>query len=333
MKWIEDNHKHLWARCYFSTASKCDYVTNNIAEAFNNWIKHEKELLVIELMDTIRQKIMEKFYQRRTLAMKLNSKVLPHIIKALNAKSRGLVGYSIHKGLGHMAEISGVYRDLTPWRHTVNLETRTYTCKRWQLTGLPCNHAISLICSYRGLELEDYVDSCYFVSKFKSAYEGWMEPIPDKSMWPQVQLEFKLWPPVLKRAAGRPRSRRIKSVAEGGSKKRKRCKRCGQLGHMQKTCNETVYDSDDPPPAQPKPKSNKTKKEKVPASTSTPKNKRTKKEKVAANTSTPKNKRTKKQVITKVGASPSTPLKLLHAPSTPTSPFDLNCSPGALTRR
>jgi len=215
-----------------------------------------------------------------------------------------------------MAEISGVYRDLTPWRHTVNLETKTCTCKRWQLTGLPCNHAISLICSYRGLELEDYVDSCYFVSKFKSAYEGWMEPIPDKSMWPQVQLEFKLWPPVLKRAAGRPRSRRIKLVAKGGSRKRKRCKRCGQLGHMQKTCNETVYDSDDPPAAQPKPKSNKTKKEKVPASTSTP-----------------KNKRTKKQVITKVGASPSTPLKLLHAPSTPTSPFDLNCSPGALTRR
>ena len=58
--------------------------------------------------------------------------------------------------------------------------------------------------------MEDYVDSCYFVSKFKSAYEGWMEPIPDKSMWPQVQLEFKLWPPVLKRAAGRPRSRRKK---------------------------------------------------------------------------------------------------------------------------
>ena len=66
------------------------------------------------------------------------------------------------------------------------------------------------------------------------------------------------------------------------------------------------------------------------ANTSTPKNKRTKKEKAAASTSTPKNKRAKKE---KVAASTSTPLKLLHAPSTPTSPFDLNCSPGALTRR
>jgi hypothetical protein len=292
-------------------------VTNNIAEAFNNWIHHDKSLPVIELMDRIRQRIMEKLYQRRILAMKLNSKVLPHIVKALNAKSRGLVGYSIHKGLGHIAEISGVYRDLTPSRHTVNLEQRTCTCKRWELTGLPCNHAISLICSYRGLELEDYVDNYYFVSKFKSAYEGWIEPIPDKTQWPQVHLGFKLWPPVLKRAAGRPRKRRIKSVAEGGSRKRKRCKRCHQLGHMQKTCNETVYDSDDPPPAQPKPKSNRT----------------NKKEKVSASTSTPKRTTKKKEVITVVAASPSTPLKLQHAPATPSSPFDLNCSPEALTRR
>ena len=36
----------------------------------------------------------------------------------------------------------------------------------------------------------------------------------------------------------------------------------GQLGHMQKTCNETVYDTDAPPPAPPKSKRNKTKKKK-----------------------------------------------------------------------
>jgi hypothetical protein len=84
----------------------------------------------------------------------------------------------------------------------------------------------------------------------------------------------------------------------------------------EKTCNETVYDSDDPPPAQPKPKSN-----------------RTKKEKVSASTSTPKRMTKKKEVITEVAASPSTPLKLQHAPATPSSPFDINYSSGALTRR
>ena len=164
--------------------------------------------------------------------MKLNSKVLPHIVKDLNAKSRGLVGYSIHKGVGHTAEISGVYKDLTPWRHAVNLEKRTCTCNKWQITGLPCTHAINLICSYRGLELEDYVDNCYSISRFKAAYEGWIEPIPDKTLWPKVNLGFKLWPPKHKRAAGRLRTRRVKGVEEGSSKNRKKCKRCGQFVHI-----------------------------------------------------------------------------------------------------
>ena len=76
-------------------------------------------------------------------------------------------------------------------------------------------------------------------------------------------------PSILKRAAGRPRERRYKSVAEGGSGKRTtRCKRCKQLGHMEKTCNEYVYDSDAPPPAPPKAKRKKGKKDVIVVPTS-----------------------------------------------------------------
>ena len=68
-------------------------------------------------------------------------------------------------------------------------------------------------------------------------------------------MGFKLLPPILKRAAGRPRTRRFKGAEEGGSTKRRaRCKRCGGFGHLQKTCNEPVPNPDDPPPAPPKPK-------------------------------------------------------------------------------
>ena len=99
---------------------------------------------------------------------------------------------------------------------------------------------------------------------------------------------------------------------------------------MQKTCNEMVYDSDDPPPAQPKPK--RAKKEKYqPAQVHL--KVRGQEGKLPASTSTPKSKRTKKKEVITVGASPSTPLKLQHAPTAPSSPFDLNYSPVALTRR
>jgi hypothetical protein len=54
----------------------------------------------------------------------------------------------------------------------------------------------------------------------------------------------------------RPRKRRIVGVEKGRStsKRKRRCKRYGGFGHLQKTCNETVVDPDAPPPAPPKKK-------------------------------------------------------------------------------
>ncbi|KAJ1288626.1 hypothetical protein BS78_02G102400 [Paspalum vaginatum] len=58
------------------------------------------------------------------------------------------------------------------------------------------------------------------------AYEKAVKPMTDRKQWHQVNPGFKLWPSVLKRAARRPRERRYKYVAEGGTKKRTTiCKR------------------------------------------------------------------------------------------------------------
>jgi Mg2+ and Co2+ transporter CorA len=103
IKWIEQTHKHLWNRWKFSHTSKCDYVTNNIAETFNSWIRKEKSLSVISLMDRIRQMIMDK-NAVRTLSERLNDMILPNITKDLNAKTRNL-NYVIHRGPNNTAEI------------------------------------------------------------------------------------------------------------------------------------------------------------------------------------------------------------------------------------
>ena len=36
MKYLQENHKKLWTRSQYTTLSKVDYVTNNLAESFNN---------------------------------------------------------------------------------------------------------------------------------------------------------------------------------------------------------------------------------------------------------------------------------------------------------
>jgi hypothetical protein len=44
--WLKEYHSGLWYRSDFNLAIKCDYITNNIAEMFNNWIKDHKDLPV-----------------------------------------------------------------------------------------------------------------------------------------------------------------------------------------------------------------------------------------------------------------------------------------------
>jgi hypothetical protein len=39
IKWLQENHNKLWTRSQFSTLSEVDYVTNNLAETFNKWVK------------------------------------------------------------------------------------------------------------------------------------------------------------------------------------------------------------------------------------------------------------------------------------------------------
>lgn len=103
--WIEKYHLNLWMRCKFSTLTKVDYVTNNLAESFNNWISKYKAIHVIDLVDTLRQMIMSKFLQRRMVAKQLQGKILPHIMAELTAKSFDLK-YEIERNGDDRAVIS-----------------------------------------------------------------------------------------------------------------------------------------------------------------------------------------------------------------------------------
>jgi hypothetical protein len=87
------------------------------------------------------------------------------------------------------------------------------------------------------MRIEDYVHEYYSVARFKAAYADRIEPIPDKDEWPVVNLGFKVYPSLLGRGPGRPRVVRIRGTFEQrATKKKVRCKRCGDFGHFSKTC-------------------------------------------------------------------------------------------------
>lgn len=75
--YLNNNHKRVWSRSQFDTTSKCDYMTNNISESFNYWIGLVRYQPVLDLLDSIREKLMKRLYKKRMLVKKWNGTLVP----------------------------------------------------------------------------------------------------------------------------------------------------------------------------------------------------------------------------------------------------------------
>ncbi|KAM3255359.1 hypothetical protein ACQJBY_048590 [Aegilops geniculata] len=229
-------HTRLWTRSQFSTICKVDYVTNNLAECFNNWIKHHKSLNLDDLMDKLRQMIMIMWNRRRKVAKKLVGLILPHIIKKLNAKSREL-NLEVVESSEEVAEVTQLGG--SGFRFVVNLHDNTCSCRQWQVSGLPCKHALAFTTSLVNAHIQNYVDSYYSIDKFRAAYGQLIPAMCDKTQWPKSNHGFFMHPPLLKVVAGRPQTERHKGCSE---KKRKSgqhlCPICKEYGHHWHKCKK-----------------------------------------------------------------------------------------------
>jgi hypothetical protein len=150
----------------------------------------------------------------------------------------------------------------------VKLNERTCTCLEWQHTGKPCGHVLAYVTRKRGIDIEQFVHDYYSVNRFRAAYGREIEPMTDKTQWPQVDLPFLVGAPLAKMPRGRLRKLRMKGWDEGGHSKKARkdskfskedegemegdndaaltdakgrkmirgpmtCKKCGEKGHRQ----------------------------------------------------------------------------------------------------
>jgi hypothetical protein len=95
--------------------------------------------------------------------------------------------------------------------------------------------------------MENFVDDYFSIENFKKAYAREVQPIADRSFWPDVEIAAYVGAPLLKRPDDRQRKNRMKCCFEGGSGKKTeknesekakklicgqfKCPNCDQLGH------------------------------------------------------------------------------------------------------
>ncbi|KAI8530939.1 hypothetical protein RHMOL_Rhmol11G0099000 [Rhododendron molle] len=130
-------------------------------------------------------------------------------------------------------------------QYTVDLRAMTCTCRKWDLCGIPCTHAIAAI-QNRKHDAESYINACYSKENYARAYHTLIMPINGKDMWPKTGFTPVL-PPLEKRKLGRPKMDRRIDPSEYISKKDKNklrrlgqnsvfCRKCGKHGHNRRTC-------------------------------------------------------------------------------------------------
>ncbi|KAL5138232.1 hypothetical protein HKD37_10G028457 [Glycine soja] len=127
----------------------------------------------------------------------------------------------------------------------VNLAEWTCTCGVWQLTGMPCRHAIATI-THKGGKPEDMCHEWLSIEAYNKTYQHFIEPVQGPQYWAQTQYTHPV-PPHKRVQRGRPKKNRRKSVDEdnvtGHKLKRKlaefTCGRCGQTNHNIRSCKNS----------------------------------------------------------------------------------------------
>ncbi|XP_062020784.1 uncharacterized protein LOC133737192 [Rosa rugosa] len=233
--------KH-WSRAYFSTHLKCDILLNNLSESFNAFIVPARSKPIVSCFEEIRVKLMRRIHMRRDKMQRLEDTICPKPRELLEKNKVKVATDCIPSGSGG-PEIE--VKSIGGSKYVFNLQAHTCACRRWDLTGIPCKHAIAAI-NYMRQAPEDFVDHCYLKKTYMATYNNTIKPVNGMDLWSKSAEPPILPPPQYTRQSGRPRTKRIKSAAEkaeiGGIKLGKvqrslKCSNCHEVGHNVKTCH------------------------------------------------------------------------------------------------
>ncbi|CAN1182923.1 hypothetical protein LINPERPRIM_LOCUS515 [Linum perenne] len=138
-------------------------------------------------------------------------------------------------------------------RFSVQLDDAKCSCRSWELTGIPCPHAITCIIS-EGNDPARYISDWFTVDKYWKTYDNVMMPMDGHTTWVPSKYAIVL-PPLSRKMPGRPKKKRVKSVEELMTRDKKdptrisrvgrimTCKTCKKEGHNSRTCSLKVCES------------------------------------------------------------------------------------------
>ncbi|XP_016747054.1 uncharacterized protein [Gossypium hirsutum] len=248
--WLRDKDLRTWSRAHFSTRCKSDLLLNNNNECFNKdllslqIVLEARDKPILTMLEIIRRKVMTRLVFMREAAEKYPGPLCPRIQNKLSeivSQSNniwpiyaGNEKYEVDCGLGN--------------KHVVDLLNSSCSCRKWDLSGIPCKHVVSCM-QLLVVSPETYVNTCYTVTTQLNIYSYLINPIKGPMQWEHVRDMEPILPTIIRRSPRRPKQTRRKEVDEvrkSGPKLSKtgqqaNCTKFGKPSHNTRTCKGIVW--------------------------------------------------------------------------------------------
>ncbi|KAK6778077.1 hypothetical protein RDI58_024795 [Solanum bulbocastanum] len=135
--WLNEKPPTEWSKSHFSTGAKCDVLLNNMCECFNSMILDARDKPIITLLEKLRYLLMARFQANREKAERWNSgDICPRIKSILHKNESAAAAFIPKKSNQWHYEILGA-SIADNW--AVDLQNRKCSCRKWTITGIPCN--------------------------------------------------------------------------------------------------------------------------------------------------------------------------------------------------
>ncbi|KAK1431716.1 hypothetical protein QVD17_08284 [Tagetes erecta] len=146
------------------------------------------------------------------------------------------------------------YEVIRPWadQKVVDVDKKTCSCRKWDLTGMPCKHDVAMIWNMSKNDMrvgipEKWVDEVYWLETCKKAYMCTLDPINGPDLRHPSSCPTRLLVPKHHKKIGRPKNMRKRIVEEAqerfakGGKMTKlghpsTCGICGDPSHNRRRC-------------------------------------------------------------------------------------------------
>ena len=253
-----------WSLAYYRLGSFCDDVDNNATESFNATIIAARAKAIVPMLETIRGQAMLRIAKRNKKSLRRQEKFTKYVVKILESEKEDAdkcITTPCTHGVFEV-RLSETTYNVNTTRMTCTCGTctcgtctcGTCTCGKWQITGIPCEHAYGTMID-ANLDVEKYISEFFSTSIWQMTYSDSIKTVRGPRFWMKKGLYRLVVEPPEPLLPGRKNKKkqkkfpRIKGKHESPKKKNKKqtekigrqrrtmhCSKCGEAGHNAAGC-------------------------------------------------------------------------------------------------